>query len=278
MIRSRLALVLAAASVTAAAVPSVAAAEEQHAAMGAVAATFSFTRAGEYEYRDMRVAVARGGQTLVDAPAAVPGCEEPYCMPGGGMEADSIAVRDLAGDGEPEVLLDLYTGGAHCCVKTRLYWFDGSGYRSLVHDWGDLGYRLRDIGRSPAPEFVSGDARFSFAFASFAGTVFPFRAWSFGDGALRDVTRSFPRRTRADAARAFRLYRKAIRTGRFEARGAIAAWAADRYLLGHRAATLRRLRALAHRHALPGDVPRSQAAFVRRLDRTLRRWGYARRA
>ena len=35
-----------------------------------------------------------------------------------------LTVRDLDGDGEPEVLVDLYTGGAHCCFYTVILRFD----------------------------------------------------------------------------------------------------------------------------------------------------------
>jgi hypothetical protein len=30
-------------------------------------------------------------------------------------------VRDLDGDGEPEVLVDFYWGGVHCCFYTDVY-------------------------------------------------------------------------------------------------------------------------------------------------------------
>jgi hypothetical protein len=250
---------------------------EQRARLGDVEAVFSFTPLGENQYRDMRLRITRAGQTLVDARARVNGCEEPYCVPGGGLGGKSVRVRDLDADGEPEVVLDLFTGGAHCCVRSRVYWFDGAAYRSLQHDFGDLGYRLRDLGRGTAPEFVSGDPRFAYAFASFASSLFPLQIWNFRDGALVDVTPRFPAQVRADAAHAWRLYRKARRSAGYEPRGAIAAWAADRYRLGLRRATLRKLHALARRRALPGDRPQNQAAFVRRLDRTLRRFGYAQR-
>jgi hypothetical protein len=278
MPRSRIVPALLAALTCAAALPAAAAADQQRARSGNVEATFSFQPFGDSQYRDLRLTISRAGQMLVDEPARVAGCEEPYCMPGGGREGNSVRVRDLDGDGEPEVVLDLFTGGAHCCVRTRLYWFDGNAYRSVQHDFADLGYRLRDLGRGPTPEFVSGDGRFAYAFASFASSLFPLQVWGFRDGALVDVTRRFPAQLRADAARAWRLYRKARRSADYEPRGPIAAWAADRYLLDGRAATLERLRALARAAALPGDQPRSQAGFVRRLDRTLRRFGYVRRA
>ena len=100
-------------------------------------------------------------------------CDEPWCSPGGGNER-SIHVRDLNGDDEPEVLLDLYTGGAHCCVLTQVFTFDAPGYRKAAeHDWADAGYRIADVDGNGTPEIKSADARFAYAFAAFAFSGFP---------------------------------------------------------------------------------------------------------
>ena len=40
-----------------------------------------------------------------------------------------LKVADLDGDGEPEVLVDTFSGGAHCCLTTRVERWDGTGYR-----------------------------------------------------------------------------------------------------------------------------------------------------
>jgi hypothetical protein len=38
-------------------------------------------------------------------------------------------------DGEPEVVTDLYTGGAHCCDISRILRWDGARYVAIDHDW-----------------------------------------------------------------------------------------------------------------------------------------------
>jgi hypothetical protein len=266
---------LAAACLLATAPP--AGADQQTASSGATAATFTFERVeedGATRYAGLRLTVSRGGAPLYDQPVVVDGCDESSCIlgdPGG----DAVRVRDVDGDAEPEVLLDLYTGGAHCCVVTTLLRFDGAGYTALTRNWGDHGYRLGDIDGDGRQEFVSSDARFAYAFASFASSIFPEQIWALRNGQLTDVTRERPDRIRRDARRAWRLYRRTLARGDYEPRGPIAAWAADRYLLGERAGTLRLLRRLARRGRLPGYPPRDQRAFVRRLDRFLVRLGYA---
>ena len=72
----------------------------------------------------------RDGLTLVDR-AVGPGCPEEPCgvVPSGiAAKQDSIRLRDLDADREPEVIVDLFTGGAHCCAFSTIYTFvEGSG-------------------------------------------------------------------------------------------------------------------------------------------------------
>ncbi|HEX5853090.1 MAG TPA: hypothetical protein VFY36_08355, partial [Solirubrobacteraceae bacterium] len=133
-------------------------------------------------------------------------------------------VRDLNSDGEPEVLLDLYTAGAHCCYLSRFFFFDGQRYRSLQHNFGDAGYRVKDFDGDGTPELVSADARFGYQFSSFASSLFPLQVWRYDGEELRDVTRTFPAQIRSDLRRAWRLYRNALRHRVYEPRGMIAAW------------------------------------------------------
>lgn len=251
-------------------------AEDQTASSGAVTATFSFDDA-EVFGGELWLTISRNGEVLYDGAPEVGDCDfYDSCGPGGGEQRDSVRVRDLDGDGEPEVILDLFWGGAHCCFFANVYSFDGAGYSSRSRDFGDFGYRIGDIDDDGVPEFVSGDARFAYRFTSFASSVFPIEIMAFSDGAFHDSTAQHPDRVRADARRAWRIFREVSGSNEYEPRGAIAAWAADRYRLGMRAATLKQLRALAHRGRLPGTPPRSQSRFVVALDRFLRRAGYAR--
>jgi hypothetical protein len=248
-------------------------AETQTASRGTVTATLSF-RSDDGVYRDLRLTIARSGRLLYDAAPADPSCND-GCWPGRLADGRSIHVRDLDGDGEPEVIADLYTGGAHCCSLARVYAFDGSGYGETTHNFGNAAYRAGDIGGDRRAEFVSSDDRLAYRFTAYAFSVFPVQIWSFANGRFSDVTNRFRSRVRADAARAWRLYREAYRRREYPPRGAAAAWAADEYRLDRRASALHRLRTLARRGELPGGPPRSQARFVGVLDAALRRLGYS---
>jgi len=251
-------------------------AEDQTATAGSVEATFSFSASQPFSGAgEMWLRILRDGTTVYDDTPDVGDCDHYDSCGPAGYQRDSVRVRDLDGDGEPEVLLDLYWGGAHCCFFANVYRDDGAAYRSVSHNFADPGYRLGDIDGDGVPEFVSADARFAYRYASFASSVFPIQIWSYFQGRFYDQTDEYPDRIRADADRNWALYRRALRGHDYEPRGAIAAWAADRYRLGKRARTLGTLRQLARHKRLPGAFPTSQQAFVDRLDLFLRRSGYA---
>jgi hypothetical protein len=135
---------------------------------GAVAATFTYTDAGEGRWTGLRIQVTRNGAVAFDGAPAVDGCEQPYCAPGDPFTADgSIHVADLDGDAEPEVLVDFYTGGAHCCLIAEVLRWTGSGYATVVRDFADFGYTIAaPAGPGQPATFVTGDARTPRACAS----------------------------------------------------------------------------------------------------------------
>jgi hypothetical protein len=263
---------LAAGALLAAAPATAGAAQTQTAASGSVAATLTYTPdEGGIGATGVRIAVTRGGVLAYDAPVDPRGCKDGTCGPAG--EA-AVAVTDLDADGEPEVIADVYTGGAHCCTVSRILRWDGARYVALDRNWGDVGYRAQDVDGDGRPELVSADDRFAYLYGSYAASIFPLQILALRDGRLVDVTRAHPALVRSDRAENHRLARRA----KGFARTAYAAWAADRYLLGERRAALRTLRRLARRGKLRTDIGdnsrRGQRRWVSRLDRDLRRFGY----
>src|SRR4051812_44062970 len=94
------------------------------ASAGAVTATFTHRDAGDGKWADMMVTIARGGVPAYSATPKIPGCAAPYCAPFGPFDEEpSIRVVDVTGDGEPEVVVNFYSGGAHCCeIALVLRW------------------------------------------------------------------------------------------------------------------------------------------------------------
>jgi hypothetical protein len=231
-------------------------------------------RYGQTVFKNVRLTIIRKGtiafQGLVPR---YPGRERLPVNPAGYGERQSVFVRDLDGDGDPEVRLDLFWGGAHCCFWTDVYRHAGSSYLMSHHFFGDAGYRLADMNHDSRPEFLSGDYRFGYAFTAFAFSPFPIQLWSYKAGRFGDVTRRYPEQIRRDAVhwwgRLGSFHRSAYPNG-----GLLAAWAADQYRLHHKALVWKRLGALARVGQITSDY--SSSAYLRKLRRFLARLGYAR--
>jgi len=246
----------------------------ERARAGAVQAAFSYAYdAAKFRFTKQRLTIRRSGQTRFAAALRRP--------PDGGFNAQpagyftrrrSVSISDLDGDGEPEVVLDLYWGGAHCCWYTQIYrYMAGTArYRPLVHVWGNFGYVLADLDHDGRQELVTRDNRFSYAFASFADSRWPVRILSYRRGGLTLGTTAYPSEIRRDATE---LWREAMARRRGPSnQGVAAAWAADQCMLGNSAGALRTIDRLARTGRVHGELPRIR--FEKRLRRFLQRTGY----
>jgi len=247
------------------------------ASAGQVRATIVYSIPSGKAYFEAQLTIDRAGRRVLDA--RVPECSairycgtRPVALHGGKV----IAVTDLDHDGEPEILIDLFSGGVHCCWWSRLYRWDAAArrYVTFARLWGNLTYRLADLDRDGHGDFVSADDRFAYTFTSFARSSFPLQIWTYRAGRLSDSTREHPALVARDARKQWRWYRRGIAAG--EVRGFLAAWAADRCLLGHCKAAFARLRRLSPTFSDPTDVAHSgsAAAYLRQLRSFLRRTGY----
>jgi hypothetical protein len=201
---------------------------------GAVSATLEWDRA-DYGVANPRLFVVRDGvrYDLTIADICQEGCilvpDDPG-TPNDPAAASMVKVADLDGDGEPEVLVDTFSGGAHCCLTTRLLSFNGTGYTPKDINYRDAGYQLKDADGDGRFELVGQDPIFAGAFTAFAGSALPPQVLAVDHGNVVDVTRKHPKLIRADAATLLKDLRKAKRGD--DVRGVLAAYVADQYLLG----------------------------------------------
>src|SRR5262249_20832680 len=95
---------------------------------GAVQATLSWEKA-ELGVKNPRLVIPGAGASLYDGSPVgdADTCSIGCVFAGTGADAP-LKVVDLDGNGEPEVLVDAFTGGAHCCVLTEIFQFSGSAY------------------------------------------------------------------------------------------------------------------------------------------------------
>jgi hypothetical protein len=240
--------------------------------------TASVTYSGKNPpFRSARLTITQAGLTVFDGAVKMP-CKA--CGLQSVFNRRVMKLRDLDGDSEPEVLLDVFSGGAHCCAYSLVYRFVpfGNTYERIAWPWGNVGYQLRDLNRDGTLEFVSGDDRFAYLFTSYADSVFPITIYRLGEKGFADVTRKFRATVRAQARRFLRFYRRALRDKR-DVRGILAAYQADQYLARRSKQGWRVLRRAARRGQLKspyGDnTGPSGKRYLRALLRYLRRWGYA---
>ncbi len=247
-------------------------AESQSAALGNVTAVLSYDVDARGVYSNVRETIIRDGTTVLDQPAGTPlPCD--FCSPDPTQLIPAVMVTHLDATAEPEVLFNLFTGGAHCCFFSQIFRFTGAGYAGLTQDWGDPGFVLRDLNGDGLPEFVTGDARFAYAFGSFASTRFPPQIWRYGSGVLVDVTRQFPVIVATDAHSLRRRYRRGHKSPnfrRFDARQVLLTYTADECLLGKCSKGFK----LARHAVKAGEVQRG-GRYLRNLRRFLRQTGYA---
>ncbi|HEY2318114.1 MAG TPA: hypothetical protein VGH67_07435 [Solirubrobacteraceae bacterium] len=250
----------------------------QTAGAGPVTATFTFS--GHYpNYSGLRLRISQSGSVLYDHPVRSKTCGK-YCAPGAtGPRASSVHILDLAGTGQPNVVLDLYSGGAHCCSIEQVFTFDPATmtYAATERNFGDPGARIEDLSHDGHKEFVTADDSFAYAFTDFAASGLPLQILTFSGGRFHDVTAAYPGLVRTDAADWLRTFTHMARQHYADSVGVIAAWAADEYRLGRSAAANRFLAAQARAGHLKSALGRSEPQgqrFVAALKAFLRRHGY----
>lgn len=199
-----------------------------------------------------------------------------------GGSPDPVQVVRL-GAGAPDVVVGLYSGGAHCCTLDEIYSplpasSTGAprGYATTEVFFGDPGAQLRTLPGDTWPVFVTADDTFAYAFTDYAASGLPLKILRFSAGHMVDVTRHFRHLVSLDAQSWLRAFYQQASMHYADSVGVIAAWAADEYLLGRSAqaqAFLRRELKAGHlRSALNQNVTGEQ--FIAHLSKFLHQHGY----
>jgi hypothetical protein len=258
--------------------PTAASAATQTASAGGVTATFSFTgRYPNYSHERLKIVRAGTNNVVYNEPVASEACGT-ECAPGAtGSHRNSVHVVDLEHSGSPDVVLDLYSGGAHCCSVEQVFSYAPSSgtYVKTERNFGDPGDRIRVIDNRDL--FFTADDRFAYAFTDYAASGLPLQILSFSDGQFEDVTRTFPTEIAADAQRWMKAFTDMAGDHYADSVGVAAAWAADEELLGHGSRVdgfLRRQAREGHLNSALEPKAQSGQRFIRALDRQLSRDGY----
>ncbi len=140
-----------------------------------------------------------------------------------------IWLQDLTGDDNAEVIVETYSGGAHCCTSHEVYTWTGEEFEEI-----DFGYRdgnggeFQDLDNDEVFEYLTFDGAFLYAFSSYAGSFPPSQILRIGNNGLEDVTREYPERLRGTA---WQMY-QSIQSRDYELNGILAGYVAQKMLLG----------------------------------------------
>lgn len=257
---------------------------QEQAKSGVVSAKLYYTKRDAYDASNVRLQIFRAGRLVLDHRFGA--LDQPAWIRGSGLSRGSLTVRDLDHDGKPEVMVELYPGGAHHETWSVVYRYDTQTrkYLSSQHEWGDPSFQLVRLDGDQIPEWLTADIRFQGAFACSGCSGLPVQIFDYRAGVFQDVSRRFKSRVGADAAKWWKLYvsqhgATTPGVGITNVRGYLAAWAADEERLGKHRTVVDALTDAERRGYLAVDsidqsVLGSPATFIQTLFQFLRKTGY----
>ena len=244
--------------------PALASATTQRAHLDQTTAILSYS-GPQYQATHQRLRIVRAGHTLVDQQVTLSGQCGSSCVP------IDVRVLDLENDGEPDVVLTVFTGGAHCCTWAKVYRYNGATHRygEVTQYFGNGAFVINRIGGQDV--FVTTNDAFYYEFTSFAESGAPVQILALSGSRFVDVTRLYPKVINQDAAAYWKYVRTAPKDGATE--GVFADWAADEYLLGKASLVAATLKAQIAKGNIRGDFAASK--YTAALTSFLHAQGYA---
>ena len=248
------------------------------ASSGNVKATFSVS--GTFpQAKDGRLTIFRSGKAVEHVVVSSKWCGH-QCWPNSVSSKQSVVhVVRLTPHGPLDIVLDLYSGGAHCCAIEQVYFFDSSTgkYKKVEHNFGDPGIKLLPLGKGGSELFLTADDRFAYAFTDYAASGMPIEIDSFSHGTFQRVTKEFPELIAKDARKYRIAFLDSASSKYDDTVGLAAAWAADEDMLGH----FSLVRNFLHQESQVGHlnsglypIQPSGAKYVVALQKFLRHNGY----
>ena len=105
----------------------------------------------------------------------------------------SIKAYNLKGNNNKQIVVEYYTGGAHCCTYTSIGEFKNNNFKftDTIY-WGNAGYEIKDLDGDGVMEFLGGSDMFAYAFTNYSETRFPIEIFRYENGKLKIVNDEFP--------------------------------------------------------------------------------------
>jgi hypothetical protein len=82
----------------------------------------------------------------------------------------SLTGADVTGEGHPDVIVEIFTGGAHCCFSTLVYDLGSTLTKVLETPQSNCGGRFEDLDGDGVFEFVTCDDLFAYVYCAYAAS------------------------------------------------------------------------------------------------------------
>jgi len=106
---------------------------------------------------------------------------------------------DFNNDGKRIVVMETFSGGAHCCTSMLAFylWNDLVTVTDTIF-WGNFGYEIKDIDGDGKLEIAGGNDMFAYAFTNYAETRSIPRIFHLRNGKFKDVTKKYKKIIKAE--------------------------------------------------------------------------------
>ncbi len=117
-----------------------------------------------------------------------------------------LNLQDVTADGLPELIVNEYSGGAHCCFTTRVFQFQPNLTRLLESIPSNCGGRFEDLRADGVPEFLTCDDRWAYRYCPYAMSPLPLVVLEYrmGQGYV-NASASYPEKYTEETARLLAL-------------------------------------------------------------------------
>ncbi len=143
-----------------------------------------------------------------------------------------IFLADLDNNGTDEVIVKVFSGGAHCCTNHLIYtWKNNQFTKTQTGELDGNGGYFKDIEQDKKYEFITYDNSFLYQFSSYAGSFAPSLIFKFEQGNFIEVTRNYPKILRTNLQKMYEALRQR-QSENGEINGILAGYVAQKILLG----------------------------------------------
>lgn len=115
------------------------------------------------------------------------------------MKVTSINAYDLDDNGKKEIVIEYYSGGAHCCTSMNIYSLENDKFTVLDSmEWGNSFFDIKDLDGDGSYEIEGVNDMFAYAFTNFAQSCFPAAIYKFKNGKLYLANKEFKEKVLKD--------------------------------------------------------------------------------